>query len=277
MVAPCTASFAIVALPALVALSATPTWAVFLGRASGCEALASSHGRKLLQHDQRPPGTGAYLSCLSIEGSAHFHATSSANHVWRYAPTCSPYCGQQLDAVVVLGLSEVPLDGQKVNRSRHIAKALLEHFALGGPEGAFIGFADVSQGAENVHVIAGLTDDRQVLAVALQSWQPQLGKKPVGLSDLNGIEQDPTLLAMLHHSRPGVPSTLLVLGSDHPDADTPRLQLLAGNTSLSVARSTADPGKGLDWDVMEALMSACPAVVLDPEMKCGRMRWGSKG
>jgi len=217
------------------------------------------------------------LSCLTVGGSADSASTSSGHHVWRDAPTCSPYCGQQLDAVVVLGLSEAPLDGQKANRSRHVAEALLQHFALGGQEGSLIGFADVSRGAKNAHVIAGLTDDRQALTKAVQSWRPQLGGMPVGLADLNGIEQDPALLAMLRRSRPGVPRTLLVLGTDRQGTGEPHLQLLARNTTLSVAKSTVDPAAGLNWDVMEALLSACPAVVLDPELKCGRMRWGSKG
>merc|ERR1719507_2248973 len=277
MVALCIARFANVVLAALIAFSATPAWSVSLRRAVGCEALASSHDRKLLRPDQPSSRTGDHLSCLSVEGSAGVAASASAHHVWGDAPTCSPYCGQQLDAVVVLGLSEAPLDGQKVNRSRHVAKALLEHFALGGQEGALIGFADVSHGAGNAHVIAGLTDDRQALTKAVQSWRPQLGGMPVGLADLNGIEQDPALLAMLRRSRPGVPRTLLLLGTDRQGTGEPHLQLLARNTTLSVAKSTVDPAAGLNWDVMEALLSACPAVVLDPELKCGRMRWGSKG
>jgi len=184
--------------------------------------------------------------------------------------TCSPVCAESLDIVVVLGVSDWSLEQSDVDQSRSSAMDLLKHFELGRARGSLFGFLDVSHGARKPMRVSPLSQDRNALKAALQAWSPQLGGKPVTNADLQGFERREEVLAMLDVSRPSVRRTLLVLQAP-PKASNgpaPRAHL------VGLMQLAADPFKR-DKEIMELLVSTCPAVRIDPTMKCGRMRWGS--
>lgn len=183
--------------------------------------------------------------------------------------TCSPVCAESLDIVVVLGVSDWSLEQPDVDQSRSSAMDLLKHFELGRARGSLFGFLDVSHGARKPIRVSPLSQDRNALTAALQAWRPQLGGKPVTNADLQGFEKRDEVLAMLDVSRPSVRRTLLVLQAPPKGSKKPALR-----SHLGLMHLAADPFKR-DKEIMELLVSTCPAVRIDPTMKCGRMRWGS--
>jgi len=185
--------------------------------------------------------------------------------------TCSPVCAEDLDVVVVLGASEWSLEQEDVSQSRRSALDLIKHFALGRARGSLFGFLDVSNGAGKAVRVSPLSDDREALTAALKAWGPLVGGKAVTSVEMQGFEQRPEVLAMLNISRPNVRRTLLVL---QPPARQPPASAFSQPSHLGLAQTASDPFKR-DKEIMELLVSTCPAVRIDPDLACGRMRWGS--
>jgi len=206
------------------------------------------------------------FSCLVAAGSAGGVSDGSS-------ATCSPVCAEALDVVVVLGASEWSLEEADVAEFRRSALDLLTHFALSRARGSLFGFIDVSHGARSAVKVAALSDDRKGLMAALQAWKPLIGGKPVTQLEMQGFEQRPEAAAMLDVSRPSVRRTLLVL---QPPAIVKAhggpVKQPASHLGL-VQTARPDPFKR-DKEIMELLVAACPAVRIDPELACGRMRWG---
>jgi len=184
------------------------------------------------------------------------------------AATCSPVCTEPLDIVVVLGASEWSLEQSDISHARSSAMDLLKHFELSRSRGSLFGFLDVSHGAGKPQRVSPLSDDRSALEKALQAWSPQAGGKAVTSVEMQGFDERPEVLAMLDISRPSVRRTLLVLQPPpkQPKGDAPK-------SHLGLVDVSSDPFKR-DKEIMELLVSACPAIRIDPNLKCGRMRWG---
>lgn len=184
--------------------------------------------------------------------------------------SCSPVCMETLDIVVVLGTSEWSLDESDANYLRQSSIDLLKHFDLGQGRGSLFGFVDVSRGVKRTQMLTPLNDRRSELIERLESWRPQLGGKAVTALDLQGFEQRSEVLSMLNISRSKVRRTLLVMQLP------PRASPSAASSSslfLEARHRKTDPFRR-DREIMEMLVSACPAIRIDPSMQCGRMRWG---
>lgn len=201
------------------------------------------------------------------------HVAAGAEGVDRVADgsmaTCSPVCAEALDVVIVLGVSDWSLEQSDADGAREYAVSLLKHFELGRARGSLFGYLDVSRGARKPVRVSPLSGDRKALKAALQAWSPQLGGKAVTNADLQGFEERPEVLAMLDVSRPSVRRTLLVL---QPPPKAPPSG--AVKSHLGLLEVVDDPFKR-DKEIMELLVSTCPAVRIDPTMPCGRMRWGN--
>lgn len=243
---------------------------------AACESLAKvprSHARPLLFQNQTagPAAAAPSFACNVEAGSALRLAEEASSQA-----VCSPVCDEPLDVVVVLGSSEWSLDESDASSFRSAAGSLLKHFALGRARGSLFGFLDVSRGAEKASVLSGLSGDRNALAETLQAWKPLLGGKAVTSLEMQGFEQRPEVLSMLNISRPSVRRTLLVLqlppkesrAEGSAPVETPHL------VGLLATQTLADPF-ARDRQIMELLVSTCPAVRIDPTLECGRMRWGS--
>jgi len=198
------------------------------------------------------------------------HVAASASDVADGSlATCSPVCAESLDIVVVLGVSDWSLEQSDVEESRSSAMDLLKHYDLGRTRGSLFGFLDVSHGARKPLKVSPLSADRKALTAALQAWSPKVGGKAVTNAELQGFEKQPEVLAMLDIARSSVRRTLLVLQApSRPTGPAAR------PSHLGLIRLADDPFKR-DKEIMELLVSTCPAVRIDPTMKCGRMRWGS--
>lgn len=271
----------------------------------GCEALASAHHLHLAKAtDASQPGL-ATLHCSLALSSRALQARFLAQRSTRTEdePSCSPVCSQQLDVVVVLGLRTEMLESAGMPRTRRMASALLQHFELGHSHGSLFGFIDASLGVDATKVVAPLGSSRQTLLASLEAWRPASDAVLVNPGELERLGESPAMLSMLRESRSGIKNVLLVLGTQHKDGkpsggsskvntehknivQDKRKRVLPWGRQSTIGLSTvlAQPGSAasapasdewnFNWDVMEALLSVCPAVALDPAMKCGRMRWG---
>jgi len=189
---------------------------------------------------------GPAFACHLQRKPDHAKATGDA--------TCSPVCAEPLDVVVVLGSSEHSLQSGDRERTEHAAVELLEHFELSRKRGSLFAFIDISHGIDKAPlVLSPLTDDRTALVQALHRWQPNLGGSPVPAAQLQGLENRPEVLALLKDSRSSVRQTLLVLSGPNPE-----------NSAFQH-----------NEEIMQTLVSTCPAVVVKPQLQCGRMRWGA--
>jgi hypothetical protein len=185
--------------------------------------------------------------------------------------TCSPVCTEALDIVVVLGTSEWSLEESDASYLRQSSISLLKHFDLSHGRGSLFGFLDVSRGVEQTRVLTPLNDKRNDLVEQITSWRPKLGGKAVTALDLQGFEQRPEVLAMLNISRSNVRRTLLYMQLPQR---SPTSAKSSNQEFLQAFHDKADPF-ARDHEIMEMLVSACPAIRIDPSMPCGRMRWGS--
>lgn len=187
---------------------------------------------------------------------------------------CSPVCTEALDVVVLMGGSEWAMEEKDVADARRSAMDLLKHFSLSRSQASLFGFLDVSRGIEKAVRVSPLSDNREALIASLKSWRPKIGGKPVTIAHLQGVEKRPEVLSMLRTSRPSVRRALLVLqppAKPHTQAFT-QPSHAAGQIASKPA--TVDPF-AQDKEIMELLVSTCPAVRIDPSLKCGRMRWGT--
>lgn len=228
---------------------------------------------KVFQSDARPLQTQLAAPSFACHGAV-MNASIAMNvsgHVDASSATCSPVCTEALDVVIALGASEWSLEKSDAEYISSSAMALLKHFELSRARGSLFGFLDVSRGARRATRISPLSDDREALLKALQSWHPLVGGSAVTSVEMQGFEQRPEVLAMLDTSRPSVRRTLLVLW---PPPRKPEGSGDAQSAHLAGLQTSGDPFTR-DKEIMELLVSTCPAVRIDPELACGRMRWGS--
>jgi len=189
--------------------------------------------------------------------------------------SCSPVCTEALDVVVVMGGSEWAMEETDVADARRSAMDLLKHFSLSRSRASLFGFIDVSRGIEKAVRVSPLSDNREALIASLKSWKPKTGGKPVTIAHLQGVERRPEVLSMLKTSRPSVRRTLLVLQPPaKPQADASTQPNHLGGQIASKAKPAGVDPFAQDKEIMELLVSTCPAVRIDPNLKCGRMRWG---
>jgi hypothetical protein len=258
--------------------------------ASVCQQLAADHGRKLVQNLTASKQSNA-ITCSAAQVSNR--ALASKKGVMQLKarkasdePMCSPVCAQQLDAVIVLSPSGGSLTEASIARSKSHVEMLLEHFELGSGSGSLFGFVDISRGIDDAQVVTRLSGDRSSLNAAMEAWKPEVGGQRVTKADLQGIESKPAMLAMLKDSRPDIKRTLLVLDAspakpkDADNSTTPEVPILVsvnGGDFVDMQMRSKSPAKESDelkYEVIETLVAVCPAIVIDPSMKCGRLRWG---
>lgn len=232
---------------------------------SECEDLAKMPRMQVASFQAWNSTAGDKLPVPSF--SCHAAAAEVKSTEGSSMATCSPVCTEPLDVVVVLGASEWSLDDADVDHSRRSALDLLKHFDLSRARGSLFGFLDVSNGVAKPQKLSPLSQDRDALMKTLQAWKPLVGGNPVTSIEMQGFDQRPEVLAMLDVSRPSVRRMLMVL---QPPANGRKAPV----SHLGLAQSGTDPFKQ-DKEIMELLVSACPAVRIDGELKCGRMRWGS--
>lgn len=255
--------------------------------ASLCKHLAADHGRKLVSNlttnkasdeitcNPAPSSTAP----AGQKGSIKLKARKSNEE-----PLCSPVCAMQLDAVIVLSPSGGAITDASLAKSKTHLEMLMEHFELSSKSGSLFGFVDISGGINNPQVLSKLSGDRSVLNAAVSTWAPKLGGPTVTEAELKGIESKPAMLEMLKDSRPDIKRTLLVFDVSPPAAGkgnenaTEVPILVSTNGGEFVRISTSSPGHAgrddLKYQVVETLVAVCPAIVIDPTMKCGRLRWG---
>jgi len=253
---------------------------------SMCQKFAADHGRKLVMNLTSSKESNAMTCSAASKGRK---ATQSEKGVIKLKarkssqdPKCSPVCAMQLDAVIVLSPSGGSITEASVARSKNHVEMLLEHFELGSSSGSLIGLVDISRGVDNPKVVTKLNGDRSTLNAAMAAWAPQLGGPTITEADLQGIESNPTMLAMLKDSRPEIKRTLVVLdvSPPKPDEDTsnaaevPILVSVNGGKLARMPMPRKDHIDNLDLEVVDTLVAVCPAIVIDPSMACGRLRWG---
>jgi hypothetical protein len=141
------------------------------------------------------------------------------------------------------------------------------------------GFVDISRGIDEPRVVSPLVGDRQALNEAIAAWAPVVGGGKVSEGDLSGIENKPAMLQMLKDARADAKRTLLVLDAsfDGNEPETIPLMLSVNGSRpkrVQLARNGQGQPNDFAFNVVETLVSMCPAVVIDPSMECGRLRWG---
>jgi len=208
--------------------------------------------------------------------------SKSDNDTWS-APTCSPVCADALDVVAVIGASQKSLSAQDVVNTRQILNGLVEHFALSRAHGSLFGVADLSGGLANVRVLSQLTANKGNLLNILKEWNPQLGDHPtLPAGQESKLEEHPLLLAMLSKSRPQARRALLLVGQVvAPSNAQSQNKLMTGSNTTVVFMSPTDGAQAFPAEdnavrktVVNLLLSLCPAVAIDSDLECGRMRWG---
>lgn len=242
----------------------------------GCNSLAKVtrlHSR-LLPLRNRTDAEQRLVSAFSCHVAQHkLRGVSGATAVDGSGATCSPVCAEALDVVVVLGTSQKSLEQADVIGSRQAAVDLLKHFELSRARGSLFGFLDVSRGAGKAVRVSPLSDDRAALIEAVEAWRPEVGGKAVTALEMHGFEQRPEVLAMLNNARPKVRQTLLILQPPgHQPAGVTEPSYLPAHP-MGFLQIASDPFK-YDEEIMELLVSTCPTVRIDPDLACGRMRWG---
>lgn len=258
--------------------------------ASMCQQLATDHGRHVVQNLSASKQSDA-ITCGAALVSGRTLASKTGVMQLKARkkndePMCSPVCAQQIDAVVVLSPSGGPLTDASVARSKKHVEMLLEHFELGGASGSLFGFVDISRGVNNPKVVERLSGDRSSLNAAVEAWKPEMGGPKVTEDDLKGIESTPAMLDMIKDSRPDTKRTLLVLDASpskpkgEANSTTPEVPILVSVNGGEFVRmpmphrARDKASDDLKYEVVETLVAVCPAIVIDPSMKCGRLRWG---
>jgi hypothetical protein len=249
---------------------------------SVCQKLAADHGRKLV-HNLTTSKESTAMTCgmatkatSSTSGAITLKARKSSED-----PKCSPVCAMKLDAVLVLTPSGGSITEASVARSKSHVEMLLEHFELGS-SGSFFGLVDISRGVDNPQVVTKLNGDRSSLNEAMNAWSPQLGGPAVTEADLQGIESKPAMLQMIKDSRRDIKRALVILDVSPPqegksEKNSTEVPILVSVNGGKLVRMPM-PEKGhiddLKYEVVETLTAICPAIVIDPTMACGRLRWG---
>lgn len=254
--------------------------------ASQCQHLAADLGRKLVRNltTSKPSNE---MTCSATLSSSTTSATQKGAIRLKARkttedPLCSPVCAMQLDAVVVLSPSGGAITDASMARSKNHLEMLLEHFELGSKSGSLFGFVDISRGIDNPQVVKKLSGTRSTLNEAVSAWAPKLGGSTVSEAELQDIESKPVMLDMLKDSRPDIKRTLLVLDVSPPSSnkgnqnatEVPILVSMNGGNLVRMPISMSGHGDDLKYQVVETLVAVCPAIVIDPTMKCGRLRWG---
>lgn len=237
-----------------------------------CKTLASVP--HLLARPLLPSGSSNHTGAqIAVPAFACHVAASVAKVADSSLATCSPVCDEPLDIVLVLGASEWSLEQRDIDNNRRAASELLKHYELSRARGSLFGILDVSQGAAKPTRVSPLTEDRAALLKALQAWSPKIGGEAVTALQMQGFDSRPEVLAMLDIARASVRRTLLVMQPPPKKGQGPaqKPHLLGGFVQISSEPGSLEEGE----EIMELLVSTCPAVRIDPSLSCGRMRWGT--
>lgn len=251
-----------------------------LDAVSMCQKLATDHGRRLVENLTSSKESNAMMCSpapMASKGAIRLKARKSSED-----PKCSPVCAMELDAVLVLSPSGGSITAASVERSKSHVEMLLEHFELGN-SGSLFGLVDISRGVDNPKVVTKLSGDRNSLNSAMEAWAPQLGGPAVTEAELQGIESKPAMLDMIKDSRKDTKRALVILDVAPPKpgnngtenaAEVPILVSVNGGKFERVPMPDKGHIDDLKYEVVETLVAVCPAIVIDPTMACGRLRWG---